>query len=135
MGEGIPTRLSVREGRKFALTVGGAFLALALIAALRVHTRVAITLGALGGVLILLGLTIPTHLGPVQSAWMRGAHLISKVTTPIVMGLMYFLVITPVGLLRRAFGANSLRHTAKEESYWAPVPPRTDRKRSMTHQF
>ncbi len=41
---------------------------------------------------------------------MELAHLISKVTTPIVMGVMYLLVLTPVGLLRRTFGGNPMVH-------------------------
>ena len=49
-------------------------------------------------------------LGPVERAWMGLAHAISKVTTPIVMGVMYLLVLTPVGLLRRRFGGNPLVH-------------------------
>ena len=37
------------------------------------------------------------------------AHAISKVTTPIFMGVVYFVVITPIGFIRRrAFGSNPL---------------------------
>ena len=46
------------------------------------------------------------------------AHVISKVTTPIVMGVMYFLVLTPVGLLRRAFGRNPMVASQRARSYW-----------------
>jgi len=79
-------------------------------------------LGGLGCALILAGLLIPTYLGKVEREWMRLAHLISKVTTPIVMGLMYLLVLTPVGLLRRALGGDPMVHEAHEQSYWKPRP-------------
>ena len=48
----IPTRLSAAEGRKFAFTVGIAFLVLAGISYWRGHTRVPVVLGSLGGVLL-----------------------------------------------------------------------------------
>ena len=39
----------------------------------------------------LAALVVPTHLGPVQRAWMGLAHAISKVTTPIFMGVVFFV--------------------------------------------
>jgi hypothetical protein len=53
---------------------------------------------------------------------MKLAHLISKVTTPIVMGAMYLLVLTPPGVLRRAFGGNPMVHVAQDASYWKARP-------------
>ena len=44
------------------------------------------------------------------------AHAISKVTTPIVMGVMYFVVLTPVGVLRRGFGGNPLVHAEHDRA-------------------
>jgi hypothetical protein len=79
-------------------------------------------LGGLGGALSVAGLAIPTYLGPVERAWMQLAHLISKVTTPIVMGVMYLLVLTPVGFLRRVFGGNPMVHEAHDASYWKSRP-------------
>lgn len=120
MAEGIPARLSAAQGRRFGFTVGAAFLLFAGIAWWRDHAAIASVLAALGGSLSLAGLLIPTYLGPVERNWMKLAHLISKVTTPIVMGLMYFVVLTPVGILRRTFGGNPLTHAAHESSYWKP---------------
>jgi hypothetical protein len=102
--------------------VGGAFLLFAAIAWWRGHPTTSTVLASLGGGLSLAGLIIPTYLGPVEREWMRLAHLISKVTTPIVMGAMYLLVLTPVGVLRRMFGGNPMVHTAHEASYWKRRP-------------
>lgn len=135
MAAGIPARLTAAQGRSFGLTVGGAFLAIAAFVAWRGHLKVATALGILGFVLALAGLAIPTRLGPVERAWMRLAHAISKVTTPIVMGAMYFLVILPVGLLRRAFGGNPLVHRESGGSYWKPRPEGARRTRSLKRQF
>jgi Saxitoxin biosynthesis operon protein SxtJ len=122
MAAGIPTRLTSAQGRRFGLTVGGAFLLFAAIAWWRGHPTLTTVLGALGGGLSLAGLLIPTYLGPVERAWMQLAHLISKVTTPIVMGLMYLLVLTPIGLLRRGFGGNPMVHQLTAASYWNSRP-------------
>lgn len=89
--------------------------------------------GALAGALLVLGLVVPARLGPVQRAWMGLAHLISKVTTPIFMGVVYFLVITPIALLMGAFGKRPLRVRAAT-TYWQARP--VDKQRSdLTRQF
>jgi len=122
MAAGVPARLTAAQGRRFGLTVGCAFLVFAGIAWWRGHPTTTNVLGTLGGVLSVAGLIIPTYLGPVERAWMKLAHLISKVTTPIVMGAMYLLVLTPVGILRRVFGGNPMVHAAQGASYWKPRP-------------
>jgi hypothetical protein len=66
--------------------VGGAFVALAGVAWWRGRHTIAIGLGALGTTLGLLGLLVPTRLGPVNRAWMGLATLLSRVTTPLFMG-------------------------------------------------
>jgi hypothetical protein len=63
----------------------------------------------IAGALTLGGLVIPGSLGPVYRAWMGFAHALSRVTTPIFMGIVYFLVITPIAVIRRAVGGNPLR--------------------------
>ena len=134
MATRIPARLTTAQGRRFGLTVGGAFLVFAAIAYWRGHPTSTAVLGGLGATLALAGLIIPTHLGPVERGWMRLAHLISKLTTPIVMGLMYLLVLTPVGLLRRLFGGNPMGHAERGASYWHPRPE-GQRAGNLTRQF
>ena len=134
MAAGIPARLTAAQGRRFGLTVGGAFLVFAAIAWWRGHPTTTSVLGGLGGVLALAGLVIPTLLGPVERAWMPLSHLISKVTTPIVMGVMYLLVLTPVGLIRRAVGGNPLVHEPQSGSYWKSRPE-GKRAGNLTRQF
>ena len=109
MAQGSSARLSPREGRKFALTLAAAFGVLAGVTWWRSGATVPAVLGTIAGLFALGGLLVPAHLGPVQRAWMGLAHAISRVTTPIFMGVVYYLVITPIALLRRAFGGNPLR--------------------------
>lgn len=119
----IPTRLTRAEGRKFGLTVGAAFAVLTGIVWWRDHEILQAVFGGLSGFFILGGLLVPTLMGPVERAWMGLAVAISKVTTPIFMGIVYFGVITPISLIMRALGRNPMVHKAEgsgsESSYFA----------------
>jgi hypothetical protein len=108
LAHAVPARLTAADGRKFGLTVGTAFLALAALVAWRGHVTVATALGMLGAVLFLAGLLIPQRLGLAQRGWMALALAISKLTTPILMGVVYYLVLTPTGILRRTLGGKPL---------------------------
>ena len=130
----IPARLSATEGRKFGLTVGIAFLALASLLHFWRHkeTAAAVT-GGLGALLVLGALAVPTRLGPVQRAWMGLAHAISKVTTPIFMGVVFYLVITPIGILMRLVGRRSLVHRERDGGFW--VAPASGGRSDIERQF
>ena len=79
------------------------------------------------GVLAGWGLLAPMSLGPVYRVWMRFGLLLNRVTTPIIMGLVFFIAITPLGFVRRLFGRDSLaRRFDQSESYRIPsekTPP------------
>ncbi len=56
------------------------------------------------GVLAVLGLAAPLALKPVYHWWMRFGLLMSRITTPLIMGIVFYLVITPMGLVMRLAG-------------------------------
>jgi hypothetical protein len=132
---GIPARLTPTEGRKFGLTVGGAFVVLGAILQWRGHPSASAVCLTGGAGLALAGLLAPAGLSPVYRGWMGLAYLLSKVTTPIFMGAVYFLVITPMGLLMRLFGKDPLVHRAVNNSYWHRREPHSDPTDTMRHQF
>ena len=134
MATRISAGLTTGELRKFAFTVGVAFIAFAGISLLRGHTATPRILAAVGGLLLLAGLTIPSKLGPVYRAWMRFGESLSKVTTPVFMGVVYFLVLTPIGLLKRAFGPSSLLRP-KGTSYWVERGPGPARRGNLERQY
>jgi hypothetical protein len=134
LAERIPTRLTAAQGRKFGLTVGIAFLVLAGIALWRDGQTVAKVLASLGGALVLAGLLIPTMLGPVERGWMKLAHLISKVTQPIILGLLYLLVFTPVALIMKIVGKQPLKHGNKSTGFWIERAPDA-RRSNLLRQF
>lgn len=134
MAARVSAGLTAAEGRRFGLTVGIAFLALTAFVAWRNHFRTAVALGMIGALLVFAGLVVPTKLGPVERGWMKFAHLISRVTTPIVMGVMFLLVLMPFGFLRRVFGGNPLVHTEEAESFWKRRPAGRGRS-NLARQF
>jgi hypothetical protein len=134
LAERIPARLSAAQGRRFGLTVGGAFLVLAAIFWWRDKDRLLIGTASIGSLLVLAALLIPTRLGPVERAWMRLAHLISKVTTPIFMGVLYLLVFTPVGLLMRGVGKRPLTRSDNNGGFWV-ARGENSRRSNLQRQF
>jgi hypothetical protein len=104
-----PARLTPHEGRKFALTLAVAFGVLALVAWWRQSPRALLVFGVLAEAFVLGGLLMPGKLGPVYRLWMAFAHALSRITTPIFMAIVYFLVITPIAVIRRILGGNPLR--------------------------
>ena len=127
--------MSPAEGRKFGLTVGGAFLVITAILWWRGRMGVVPYFGALGVLLVAAGLLVPTLLGPVNRAWMGLAHLISKVTTPIFMGIIYFLVFTPVGVVMRLAGRRTLVHQPGPHGFWLDREPGKPDPARMERQF
>ena len=127
--------MTAAEGRKFGFTVGLAFTAIGLVLLWRHKQTRAMILFAIGGVLIAAALVAPTKLGPVERAWMGLAHLISKVTTPIFMGIVYFVVLTPMGLIRRMLGKSPIASVNGTPSRWEPHTPAVAEAGRMERQF
>lgn len=75
----------------------------------------------IAGVLLVWGLAAPGSLRPVYRGWMHFGLLLSKITTPIIMGIVFFIVITPMGLARRLAGKDALaRHFEQTGTYRVP---------------
>ena len=56
------------------------------------------------GVLGIMGLAVPMALGPVYRTWMKFGLLMSRIMTPLIMGFVFFLTVTPMALLMRLLG-------------------------------
>ena len=135
MARRVPAGLEAKEGRKFGLAVGTAFLVFGGIALWRGLVLAAQVLWGLGGLLILGAALLPAKLKPVERAWMAMALQISRVMTPIVMGIVYFLVLTPIALLMRSIRGNPLIHRNDSAGYWFIKGKGQDEKSDMRRQF
>ena len=54
-------------------------------------------------------LAAPLSIAPFYRLWMRFGNFMSRITTPLLMGLIFFVVITPVGLVRQAIVRDPLK--------------------------
>jgi hypothetical protein len=92
---------------------------------------------AAGVVFLLSALTVPAVLHPLNRLWMRVSLLISKVTNPIITGLMFFLVFTPAALILRLLGKDPLRIKLDPgaTSYWIIRRPPGPAPETMRNQF
>jgi hypothetical protein len=125
---------STSELRKFGLLVGGAFLALAGLLFWRQKATAVVTpFAIIGALLVVLGLAAPRLLALVYKGWMRFAVALSKITTPIFMGVIYFVILTPIGALMRLFGRNPLRRD-QGGTDWV-TRPATARGSALDRQF
>jgi hypothetical protein len=83
------------------------------------------------------GLLNAGWLSPLNKLWMKFGHLLSLIVAPVALGILFFLVIAPIGFLARGFGKDFLRvkKDTGKSSYWiARQPPGPDAA-SMHHQF
>jgi len=117
---------SFRAQREFGLLVGGIFVLLSSWWLYRgKFTVLAEVLLPLGALLVLLGLFLPRALVLPNKAWMLLAEGLSFVTTRLILGLVFFLVVTPIGIVKRMMGWDPLgRRGARRESYWQPYSER-----------
>jgi hypothetical protein len=78
-----------------------------------------------GGVLIAWGLLLPATLAPVYRFWMRFAEVLHRITSPIILGIVFYLVVLPMALLMRIAGRDPLRRATRtgESTYRVPSTP------------
>lgn len=80
-------------------------------------------------------LTMPQLLRPLNVAWFRFGMLLHAVVNPLILGMLYFLVITPTALIMRLGGKDFLGLRRTGPSYWIPRDRTEAEAGSMTNQF
>ena len=68
---------------------------------------------------LILGIINSKFLTPLKKGWIKLGEILGKFIAPVVMGFIYFVVITPIGILLRLFGKDLLNiKFNKNKSYW-----------------
>ena len=110
-----------KQARKTALIVAGALLLLAAWNFYRHRVTVGVVLGGIALALIIAGLLIPPVARAFHVAWMKLAFVLGYVNSRVLLFLLFYLVITPYGLIAKLFGHDALdRRASGRESYWIP---------------
>ncbi|MCP5082434.1 MAG: hypothetical protein GY948_12130 [Alphaproteobacteria bacterium] len=94
-------------------------------------------LAGISAVFGLLGVVWPSVLAPLNKLWFLFGLLLHKIMTPLIMGIMFYGLITPVGLLMRMTGKDPMRLKSHPEtkSYWIDREPVAADGDHMKNQF
>ena len=87
------------------------------------------------GVLVIWGLAAPITLRPVYRGWMRFGLFMSRITTPIILGIVFFLVVTPMAFLRSMLGKDSMARKLDDSTDSYRVPSQKPSKENLTRPF
>ena len=124
------------SNRSFGLVFAALF---AIIGVIPLWSRGSPRIWALviAGIFLLAALALPGALAPLNHLWMKVGVLLHKIVGPIVLGFLFFLVITPMGIAMRLFGKNPLRlrRDLESKSYWIERTPPGPRPESFIDQF
>ena len=125
--------------RSFGLLFGAVFALLAGYGWLFKGWSLVIVLALVGVAVafVLLGFVAPKVLRPLNWLWFQLGQLLGKIVSPVVLGAIFFLILTPVSLLRRLFGRDELRlkRKASQTSYWLDRAPPGPEPESFKNQF
>ena len=83
-------------------------------------------------IFLILGIFNSKLLTPLNKLWIKFGMFLGLIVSPIVMGIVFFLVVTPMGLFMRIMGKDLLRLKSKKNTYWID---RDNIKSSMKKQF
>lgn len=108
-----------KDLRKFGLTVGIAFFVLGIILYL-VKNKIYSYLLFVGIAFILLSLINPFFLRPIRKIWEFLSSILSGFMTRLILSILFFCVVTPIGFISRLFGKKflDLSWESSQTSYW-----------------
>lgn len=114
--------------RKFGLFFSGIFAAYAIYAYLKNENNLALLAIVLAIVFAAFALAVPAVLAPLNRGWHRLGLLLGRIANPIVLGIIFFFIVTPISFFARLSGRDELRLKKREaESYWIDrLPPGPD---------
>ena len=71
-------------------------------------------------IFLVLGLMNSKILSPLNLLWFKFGILLGKIVSPVVMGIIFFLVVTPTGLIMKALGKDllGLKFLKEKKTYW-----------------
>ena len=86
---------------------------------------------------LVAALALPSVLTGLNRIWLRFGLLLHRIVSPVVLGIMFFLVVTPTGLLMRLLGKDPLRLRYEEtaSTYWIDRTPPGPAPESLDRQF
>jgi len=104
--------------KTFGLSLGGILLFISLLL-LRKQSIWFPYVVSFGMMLFIFGLTVPKRLYHIQRLWMGGGIIIGFFVSRIILSILFYVLITPIGLLMRVTQRqNDSKRTGYKQSYW-----------------
>lgn len=132
----IPENLSAKELRSFGLTTGGIIFGLfGIFFPWLLGRPTPWWPWILGAILVVWALAAPATLKPVHYGWMRFGLIMSRITTPIILAVVFYVAVLPTGVIRRALGYDSMSRIFDETLSSYRVKSRDIPKQSLRRPF
>ncbi len=110
--------------RSFGVSVGIVLCVIAALLVWRGRVGRAEVVGGVGAVLLVLGLVYPPFLKYPSAAWWRFSRALGYVNARVLLSIIFFLILTPLGLLWRLTGKDPLARRRRNWPGWTPYPAR-----------
>lgn len=122
--------------RSFGFVFATVFMIIAIYPLLHAET-IRIWAMVVSGIFLLLAAIRPQVLAPANRLWTKFGLLLHNIVSPIALGILFFLVVTPTGLLMRLLGKDPLRlrFDPAAGSYWIRRDPPGPAADSLKNQF
>lgn len=105
-----------KELRQFGLLVGAVFTVIGLWPLVFRGETLRLWAVGSGGSLIVLGAILPQFLAPFHRGWMGIGHLLGWINTRILLGIVFYALVTPIGFVFRLMGKDRMRQVFCESS-------------------
>lgn len=126
----------IPSDRSFGITFAVVFALVTAWLAWRGNGAWQVTAGV-AALFLACALVFPRILHPLNVAWMALGLLLNRIVSPVVMGVIYFALLTPVAMFQRLRGRDVLnrRFDPQRSSYWIPRDPPGPDGSSFPRQF
>jgi hypothetical protein len=105
-----------KQLRSFGLLVGGIFAVISIWPLVRRGQPPQLWVLILAGLLIVPALIFPRSLRLVYRVWMTIGHILGWINTRIILGMVFYGLFTPMGLVMRLLGNDPMRHRFEREA-------------------
>ena len=124
-----------KQLRSFGLIVGGIFAVIGLWPAVFRADGPRLWALALAVVLVVPALVLPRSLTHVHRAWMAAGEVLGWINTRIILSVIFYGLVTPMGIVMRRFGHDPMRRRFEPEAATYRVPKPARAAGHMTRQF
>ncbi|MDP1853680.1 MAG: SxtJ family membrane protein [Candidatus Omnitrophota bacterium] len=126
----------ISQLKEFGIALAGVLAVIALLPLVRKgHIRYWVACSSL--IILALRLLVPTWLSPIYTLFLKMAHIVGKINSAILLSIIYYLLITPIGLIMRLLKQANFKKglDRKAQTYWIKRDTALNDPKRMERQF